>query len=160
MTPTRPARYPKNEMSLEEYHAWKARPRAPRGDAEYQEQAALFEWAAYTEPRLPDLQWLYHTPSGEYRDKRTAMRLQAMGVKRGIPDALLPVLRYDPALNVVYTGFAGELKAPGGTTSDDQERWLAHYAQQGWQTGVYVGWVPMASAIVRYLGHEPGEFGL
>lgn len=148
------------EMTLDEYRAWKARPRAPRGEAEYLEQVALFAWAAYTEPRLPDLAWLYHTPSGEKRDKRTAGRLKAMGVKPGIPDALMPVLRYDASHNIVWHGFAGELKAPGGTTSDDQERWLAHYSRQGWHTGVYVGWVALGCAIVRYLGHEPKEFGL
>ncbi len=36
----------------------------------------------------PDWQW-FHVPNGELRDYRTAAKLKAMGVRRGIPDLIL-----------------------------------------------------------------------
>ena len=39
------------------------------------EQEALFRWAAWMEPRVPELGLLFHVPNGGSRDRREAARL-------------------------------------------------------------------------------------
>jgi hypothetical protein len=53
---------------------------------------------------MPEGVFWYHCPNGEYRSKRTAGRLKAMGVVPGIPDICL--IHQGRALYI-------ELKAPG-----------------------------------------------
>ena len=59
--------------------------------SEEQEQVALFKWAKLQENVYPALRLLYHIPNGGKRDKVTAARLKAAGVKAGVPDICLPV---------------------------------------------------------------------
>jgi hypothetical protein len=54
------------------------------------EQTALFSWATWQEQLYPDLKWMYHVPNGGHRNKATAARLKAAGVKAGVPDVVLP----------------------------------------------------------------------
>lgn len=61
---------------------------------------------------LPD--WFYcHVPNGEHRDIRTAAKLKAMGVRRGVADFLF--IAPDGSLRCL------ELKRAGGKLTDDQE---------------------------------------
>ena len=48
------------------------------------EQQALFDWAKIS--GIPDLDLLHAIPNGGHRNKATAGRLKAEGVKRGVPD--------------------------------------------------------------------------
>ena len=54
-------------------------------------QSALFEFYAIASNRIPVLEFAFHVPNGEKRDKSTAKRLKSLGVKSGVPDVLLPV---------------------------------------------------------------------
>lgn len=72
----------------------------------------------------PDVIW-FHVPNGEYRDKRSAAKLKAMGVLPGVPD-----LVFDNG-NILYL----EIKKPGGVLSAAQRQFKAcaeragrHYA--------------------------------
>lgn len=112
---------------------------------EAQEQEALFKWAKFNEPMLPDLLWLFHIPNGGKRDIITATRLKAQGVKAGVPDLCLPVPR------ARYHGLYIEMKRVGATTTDPQDEWLAHLSNQGYKTAVCEGWVEAADTIKRYL---------
>ena len=58
----------------------------------------------------PDVVW-FHCPNGEYRSKRTAGRLKAMGVRPGCPDLIL-------ICNGVSYGL--ELKAGKGRQTESQ----------------------------------------
>lgn len=49
--------------------------------SEHSDQCAIFEWVALNEGRLPELGLLFHVPNGGKRDKVTAARLKAEGVK-------------------------------------------------------------------------------
>jgi hypothetical protein len=141
------------EMTLA---AYRASQRAPRRSEETDAQIALFDLLTRLEGRWPLLQWAFHVPNGEKRDKATAARLKAMGLKPGVCDILVPVQRYDAALNVCWPGLAVEMKATTGKPSDDQKRWLAHFKQQGWFCAVNVGdWRPAATLIISWCGGDP-----
>jgi hypothetical protein len=77
------------------------------------ERALHMDVAAYLRHAWPADLHLSHFPAGEVRDKATAGKLKAMGLARGWPDfiAILP------------NGQAAflELKAPGGSLSDEQK---------------------------------------
>ena len=101
---------------------------------EAQAQAALFEFLTRIEGRIPDLRWAFHPANGGWRHKATAVALKRQGVKRGVPDVLLPVSSGN------FTGFACELKTEHGRVKPEQE--------------------DAARELLRYLGYQPQEFGL
>lgn len=122
--------------------------------SEHTEQAALFEWAAWNQGRDAALNMLYAVPNGGKRDKATAARLKAEGVKAGVPDVVLPVARLG------YHGFYLELKVGKNKTSAEQNAWLTALRAEGYLVDVSYGWQEAAHKIARYLGHEPKELGL
>lgn len=82
---------------------------------------ACMEWAELASGRYPLLRRLIHVPNGGKRSKGEAGKMKAMGVKKGVPDLLLPLP------SGIYSGLAAELKAPGGKTSPEQNEWLADW---------------------------------
>lgn len=122
--------------------------------SEHTEQAALFEWAAWNQCKDAALNMLYAVPNGGKRDKATAAKLKAEGVKSGVPDVFLPVARMG------YHGFYIEMKVGRNKTSLEQDAWLDALKREGYLVDVSYGWQEAAHKITRYLGHEPMEFGL
>lgn len=113
---------------------------------ESEEQIALFQWAEWYTGQYPELEYLYHIPNGGLRNKATAGRLKAEGVKSGVPDVCLPVK------NREHSGLYIEMKRRiGGKTSEKQKRWLEFLASQGYLTAVCNGWQEAAALILRYL---------
>lgn len=92
-------------------------------------QRACIEWVVLHKARYPILKWLTHVPNGGKRPKGEAGKLKAMGVKKGVPDLMLPRRRLG------WFGLAIELKAPGEKPSDDQAEWLAAFEEDGWVSG-------------------------
>jgi len=112
--------------------------------SEYAEQVALMMWAASS--KIPELKWLVAIPNGEYRNKATAGKLKAMGVRAGMPDLFLAIARHP------YPGLWIELKKlKGGKVSPDQVIWLEHLERQGYKTYVCYGWIEARDAILKYL---------
>ena len=94
-------------ITLEEAIALKTNARA-RGNPEMAEQIALFNWLRAMSGKYPDLAKPYAIPNGEKRDKITASRLKAAGVKAGVWDIFCPRGKtYD------WAGLYIEMKAPG-----------------------------------------------
>ena len=94
---------------------------------EEQEQAAIFQWAALMQGQYPELRLLHHIPNGGQRNKATAARLKAQGVKPGVPDIFLPVSRRG------YHGLYIELKRKkGGQLSEHQKEWLDALFKEGY----------------------------
>jgi len=60
---------------------------------EHNEQVAVFAWARWAEAQYPELALLFAVPNGGARNKVTAARLKAEGVKRGVLDIWFPVAR-------------------------------------------------------------------
>lgn len=99
----------------------------------------------------PELRWLAAIPNGGHRAKRTAADLKAEGVKRGVPDYLMPVRRGE------HVGLAIELKTATGRASPEQREWLAHLQAQGWHAVIARGWEQAWDAVRDYMALEPPQ---
>lgn len=122
---------------------------------EAQEQAALISACERLTPRIPELALLFHIPNGGHRHKVVAARLQAQGVKAGVPDLCLPVARWG------CHGLYIELKrSKGGRVQVAQQQWLNQLDAEGYMALRCCGWTEALRAILDYLGHSPQEFGL
>jgi len=117
---------------------------------EEREQARLVRWSHRRDVRelAPTLAWLYHTPNGGQRTGFAGAQMTALGVKRGVPDLMLP-LRSGP-----WSGLAIEMKTATGRLSPDQRAWLSHLDGQGWSTVVARSADAARDAIAAYLGLE------
>lgn len=49
------------------------------------------EWIDLMLPLYPVLEWIIHVPNGGKLPRGLAGKLKAMGVKKGVPDILLPL---------------------------------------------------------------------
>ena len=96
--------------------------------SEEQMQAAVIAWAdAQTHPAL---KWLFHVPNGGHRDPATAGRMKAAGVRRGVPDLLLP---WSTGMDV---GLAIEMKRKPNKPTPEQLAWLEYLFNEGWATHI------------------------
>ena len=123
----------------------------PPAPTESEEQITLFEWARLQSGKYPELSLLFHVPNGGSRNKAEAGRLQAEGVKAGVPDLCLPVSRGG------YHGLYIELKRlRGGKASDLQLAWMDKLMKQGYCVALCKGWEMAAQTIIDYLREEEG----
>lgn len=124
--------------------------RAAVGDlTESQEQQLLFEWAALSAGKWPELALMYHIPNGGSRSKAEAGRFRAEGVKSGVPDICLPAARGG------YHGLYIELKrVKGGRVSPAQQGWISALRDQGYYACVCKGWDDAAGVIKKYLENK------
>ncbi len=107
---------------------------ARHGELEYQEQVGVMEWAALMSHNYPALELLHHVPNGGDRDVRVAVKMKRSGVKRGIPDLLLPAQRRG------YAGLYLEMKRVGGEKPDgDQARAILRLRAEGYLVVVCYG---------------------
>lgn len=119
------------------------------GGDEHAHQVALFAWADAVRRQHPELRWLHSVPNGGARSARTAGRLKAEGVRRGVPDVLLDVPRGG------FHGLRIELKKPGRySVTPEQREWIAGYIERGYRAEVCVGWIAARDLIVEYLGQS------
>jgi hypothetical protein len=122
-------------------------------DPEAAEQVALIQWSLRNRQQIPALGLLFHVPNGGHRHPTQGALMKLLGVKRGVPDLFLPVP------SQAHHGLWIEMKPPtGGVVSDDQKRWHANLADNGYRVEVCRGFQPAKEAILSYLGiPEPTE---
>lgn len=113
-------------------------------------QTALFAWAAKKDvrERLPELEFLFHIPNGGARDRITAGRLKAEGVKSGVWDIMLPVPRGK------YAGLFLEMKAKLNTLSPAQKRFQNFVEYQHYKCAVCYSWLEAVTVLWNYLTGE------
>lgn len=109
------------------------------------EQAALFEWAATQQWRLPHLARMFAIPNGGHRHISVAKTLKATGVKAGVPDICLPV-----AVGR-YHGLFIEMKTSTGRVQHNQLDWIAYLNKEGYCARVCYGWEQAKDDIENYL---------
>ncbi len=83
------------------------------------QQIALFAWAAQHSLIIPELKLLFSIPNGGLRDKITASRLKAAGVRAGVPDIFWPVAINDE-WGHFYHGLFIEMKTATNKTTEPQ----------------------------------------
>ena len=115
--------------------------------SESDEQICVFEWAAVMQPKVPELQLLFHIPNGGYRNKATAARMKAEGVKAGVPDLFLPVAR-----NGAHGLFIEMKKRKGGKVREEQYTWGKALTFEGYQFTICRGADDAIGCICDYLG--------
>lgn len=120
---------------------------------EYQEQCALFEWAALSAKTAPELEFLTATLNGVRLTPFMAKKAKRAGMKKGPFDIYLDVRRGR------YSGLRIELKRPAkkalrvekGRPSKDQLKWGEHYTANGFLALVCYGADEAIQAITTYL---------
>jgi len=88
---------------------------------EHQIQCAIIDWCALQGIAI------FAIPNGGYRHITTARKLQREGLKAGVPDLFVPVVR---------SGFGGlflEVKTKIGKLSGLQRFWLAELVENGYR---------------------------
>jgi hypothetical protein len=115
---------------------------------EEDEQAALFQYAAYQQHPW---ELLFSIPNGGYRKIRTGIRLKRTGLKPGVPDIFLPVVRGK------YSGMFIEMKSDRGRVQENQKEWHAVLKAQGYQVEVCRGCDQAVKAITNYLKLQKQE---
>jgi len=112
---------------------------------EHQIQSAVIDWCALQ--GIP----VFAIPNGGWRHIGVARKLQREGVKPGVPDLMIPVMRGR------YGGMFLELKSKGGTLRDIQKWWLKTLAYEGYFCAVAFGVDEAIEAIKTYV--EDGDWG-
>jgi len=112
---------------------------------EHQEQVIVIQWARANRSVWRSLALLYAVPNGGKRDKKTAAKLKAEGVKKGVSDLVLPV----PI--GIYAGLYLELKIMTGSPTQDQKDWLDLSAAYGHLALCVRGHVQAIAVIEQYL---------
>lgn len=124
---------------------------------EHQHQVALIDWAtrmplpsaADVKPGSRVADYLLAIPNGGHRNKATAGKLKAEGVKPGVSDTMLPLRRHG------YAGLWLELKAPKCEPTDLQYAWLERMVLAGYQAEWADDWIKAATIIAGYVGIAP-----
>lgn len=115
-----------------------------KGKSEHAQQAALFCWAA----QYPELKWMFAIPNGGTRDRITAGKLKAEGVKAGVADIFLPVGRCD------CYGLWIEMKNDKGKPSDKQIDFRKAMIGNHYGHVVCYSWQEASNIIIDYMGWE------
>lgn len=114
---------------------------------ETQHQITLFDWAKQPKirARYPELKYLFHIKN-ETTEGAARVAVDArMGVKKGVPDLLLPVPRGG------FHGLFIEMKNEKGRPSEAQKWWIKEMIEQGYRCEICYGWKEAAEVLECYL---------
>lgn len=115
---------------------------------------------------VPELEWLHAIPNGGARDGFTAASLKAEGVRRGILDMFLPLPMHAednrPGVRcLAYAGLYIEMKRPTsgkgsqrrqkGSTSEEQDAFIAYARSVGYAVSVCFNWLAAAVELRKYI---------
>lgn len=128
-----------------------------KSGTEHAEQVALFMWAANVSTREPRLKKMFAIPNGGERNKAVAANLKAEGVKSGVPDICLPVVRWQGPkdTSMQYAGLYLELKKrKGGVLSPAQKAWHEDLTAEGYFVATCPGWEDARDCLKWYLERE------
>lgn len=112
---------------------------------EDKEQITLFSWIEFAKNRYEELSLIYHVPNEGKRSASTGARLQAMGLRAGVPDICLPTAHGG------YIGLYIELKVKPNKPTDKQKQWLRGLRDAGHLTAVCYGWEEAKKLIEEYI---------
>lgn len=114
----------------------------PSHDEEHEQEKFNCWFEAYLEPK--GYRWFHPANGGKRAGKMIngkwvpleGIKLKRLGVKKGVPDVILPMARKS------YHGLVIEFKRVDGKMSDvseEQADWLRWFASQNWSTHVAFG---------------------
>lgn len=118
--------------------------------SELTEQIKLFNWAESVKDFVPELKMMYHVPNEGKRQQGTGAILKAAGMRKGVPDIVLPVARQG------YHGLYIELKFGKNKPTREQEAYLQALRNAGYQSAVAYGFEQAREIIRHYLRRGQG----
>ena len=107
------------------------KPRRKPRQTEHAMQCAVIQACRYLEREHPEVKYLFSVPNGGHRHIAVAAKLKASGVKSGVPDLFLPL-----PISGRSAGLWIEMKAPGGTVTQNQDDYLRFLSEVGFLTKV------------------------
>ncbi len=113
---------------------------------EHGEQCAFIDWARNHTLLYPELDLLFAIPNGGYRNKITACKLQAEGVKRGVPDLMCACPRRGKH------GLFIEMKVGRNKPTEEQARMIEALRNQNYLVEVCYSFEAARDLILWYLG--------
>ena len=119
--------------------------------SEADEQKLLFDWAGWQSNLHPELSLMFHIPNGGSRNAIEGKHLKEQGVKRGVPDILLPVSR-----GGCHGLFIEMKRAKGGVLSSFQSEYIEALMREGYRVAVCHGFEEAKRTIEGYLKGESG----
>ena len=114
---------------------------------ETDEQRQLIQWARGKQWG----QFLFHIPNESVGGMGWVVRNRQMGMKKGVPDLMLPVPMHG------YHGLFIEMKAAGGRLSNEQKCWLKALEAFGYRAVACKGWEAARDELERYMSMEEVE---
>lgn len=144
-------------MSVQEYLAMQGGGGKKKGSPEHDEQVKVFEWAEIMSSKIPELKLLMAIPNGASYGGgggrwNIAKRMKEEGVKSGVPDIFLPVVKERSELAYeVDSGLWIEMKAGKNKPSEQQRWWLKELERQGYVVRVCYSSTEAIEEIENYL---------
>jgi predicted dehydrogenase len=147
-------------------------PTARRANPEHEQQSLLFSWLALHEEQIPEFKNAFAVPNAARRSPRQGAWMKAEGMRAGVPDVVLAVLRFEDGVSEkgrthcivdgefnnylrVYGSLYIEMKAPGASPRQSQKDWADRLEAQGMKViRRCVGWQEAAKHMLEYLGWE------
>ena len=129
-------------------------PRKPKPLSEAWHQSSVLKWSQQPDIRRkwPELALLLHIPNEGARTGQSGAVLKHAGLKRGVPDLVLPVARGP------YHGLFIEMKRPGARTDSkhaaEQQWWLEKLSCENYCARECYGWEAAVELLAWYLGME------
>lgn len=120
---------------------------------EHAQQVAFFAWCAQQAKTDPRLKWVHAIPNGGERNKITASRMKAEGVRSGVADVFIPI----PCGQ--YHGLYIEFKKPGienhrdGGLKKDQIEFRDFVLSQNFGHFVAYTYLQAIEVTLNYLSH-------
>jgi hypothetical protein len=122
-----------------------------RPGTELAHQTALMCWASLNTHKFPELEYLFHIPNGGTRNAVEAGFLKASGVRRGVPDLMLPVPRWGKH------GLWIEMKVGTNELSEHQQKWIQVLKAMEYAVVVCHSWITASAYITQYLEGDPND---
>lgn len=130
--------------------------------SESQEQQSLFSFFKQAYPEIE--KYLFHVPNGGTRTKIAGAKLKSEGVKKGVPDIYLEVMRGGyGGLRIEMKKQSERLKTPKlltngylktGGESKEQIEWILNLRNNGYKVEVCYGWKEAKAVILDYLNEQ------
>lgn len=128
---------------------------------------AVINYADRLAGKYPALALLFHPPNGGKMPPGSAGKMKGMGMRRGVPDLLLPVPTWKnhesgERTRFAYSGLALELKSSDGYLRSEQAWWLRRLKEEGWAVSVARSVAGAIDVLEAYLdgGHEEEDLPL
>ncbi len=118
---------------------------SPNSMTEGEEQEALFDWIRTFEDRFPILKLIHHVPNGGHRNKATAAKLKAQGVRAGVLDISIPIPRHG------FHGLYIEMKVGNNKMSKEQKAFAKLLIAEGYDVRLAYTHQAAKNYIINYL---------